>query len=108
MAGVTDQAGGAADLLHHRVTSIDAGGAIDAFHLCAVTDVDTRWTDCDALTAIYAITKSFGDAVGKSLVAVERSTLFAAAIVVSHDHAVLVEHGGLETAVWADESAGLL
>ncbi|HET7872868.1 MAG TPA: hypothetical protein VFL42_10190, partial [Terriglobales bacterium] len=50
-----NQAARAANSIHHLITSINAGGAVDAFHLSAVPDIDAGWADTDAFEAINAI-----------------------------------------------------
>ena len=59
---------GLADLLHHRVASVDAVGAADALHLQAVADVDSGRADLDAAEAVDAVA-AIGDALGARLAA---------------------------------------
>ena len=53
--GVADEAAGSANFVHDRVASINAGGAMDAFHLGAVANINASGTNGRALAAINAV-----------------------------------------------------
>ena len=105
--GEADEAARTPDLVHDGVAGVDAGGAVHAFHLCAVANVDAGGTDGDTLAASDAVTEARGGALDLGLAAVKRGAFLAAFVVVGHDHGILVEHGGLEAAIGTDEGAGL-
>src|SRR5262245_17426297 len=79
-----------------------------AFHLHAVTDVDTCRANRDALTAIHTIPHPFRNAYDQWPIGLEFAALLTALVVVGHDHRILVQHRGLQTAIRTNERAGLL
>ena len=74
--GVADEAARRADLVHHRVAGIHAGGAVDAFHLGAVADVDAGGADRHALVAGHAIAEAGMAALAEFSVAREAGRAF--------------------------------
>src|SRR6266542_1495272 len=105
--GETNQPARAVDLLHHGVAGVDAGGAVDAFHLRAISDVDASRTHGDALAAVNAIAQAGGLTLLGRFAAMEWTALLAAFEIVSHDHRVFVPHRRLQATVGADERASL-
>ncbi len=57
---VTDQSARVAELVHHVVAGVDAGGAADALDLQAVADVDAGGADLHALLAVDAVAQALG------------------------------------------------
>ena len=55
---VTNQSFGTTDLGHDHVAGVDAGGAVHAFHLGPVADVNAGGTDGNAQVAIDAVSNS--------------------------------------------------
>ena len=64
-----------ADFVHDIITSIDARGAVYAFHLGSITDVDTGRTNAHALEAINAIAQTFTAAMVGLLATVQVSAV---------------------------------
>ena len=96
--GVANQAARPADLVHDRVTGVDAGGAVHAFHLRAVADIDAGRADRDALLAVDAIAEAAARrVVPRFRPRCKRPALFAALMIVGDDHGVLVEHRSIGT-----------
>src|SRR5690606_13628915 len=60
LGGIADQAARRADLVHHHVAGVDAGGAAYAIELQAIADVDAGRTYLHAHAAIDAITLAIG------------------------------------------------
>src|SRR6185369_11081144 len=106
-AGIANQPAPLAHFVHDAVAGVDAGGAMDAFHLRAIADVDAGGADGDALAALDAIAGPAGLPLFEGLTIAQRPALFAAFKVVRDDNAVLVEQRGLQAAVRANEGAGL-
>src|SRR5690606_16609220 len=105
LARETDQAFGKIHCTHHVIACIDAGGAIDAFELCSVADVDPRGAYVHACAAIDAIALVHGFPI---LAFTEFRAAFTTYAIVCDHHAVPIEQHALQTAVWADRSAYLL
>src|SRR5207244_13552562 len=91
----------------HRAARVNEGGAVNAFHLQAVSDVDAGRADRDTLAAINAIAKASGHAMSQRLAATQVTAFLAALKIVGDDHRVVVEHRRLEASIRADEGAGL-
>src|ERR1051326_3873296 len=104
---VTNEAAGPAEPVHHGVAGVDAGGAMDAFHLGAVADVDAGGAHGDALAAADAVAEAFGAALFGRLAAAPGAAFLATFMVVGDHEGIFIEHDGLETAVGTDEGAGL-
>ncbi len=102
LRSISDEAFGAANLFHHVVAGVYAGGTAHAFHLGTVTDIDARGTYFYALQAIDAISE-----VAIFFFSVF-SARFAPLVVIGNDHGVAVEQYALQTAIGADDGAGLL
>src|SRR5690554_4284207 len=102
--GVADQPSFVTHLVHDLVTGIDTGGALDAFELQTVTDVDAGGADLHAHGAVDAVTQT---QLGRIHPFLARTPGFAAVVIVGHHHGVLVEHHALEARVGAHVEAHL-
>ena len=77
--------------MHDIIAGINARGALDAFHLRAVADVDAGGTDRHALSAGDTVAVAFGLALFEGLAATSRAALLASLVVVGDDDGVLIE-----------------
>ena len=100
LATVADESFGFFNTAHYVIASVDALGAMDAFHLQTVTDIDTGGADCGAMTTIDAV--PLGCSGTFSFM-----SRFTSVDIVGNDEAFAIEHDGLEAAVGASDHAEL-
>src|SRR5690606_17634409 len=91
----SDQTGRLLYFFHDGVAGIDAGSAIDTFHLQAVTDVYTGGTNLHTQTAIDAI------ALMMSSRLFPVAARFAPAVIISNRHALIIHQHTLKAPVGA-------
>lgn len=101
---VADQTEGLLDLGHDRIASIDALGAMDAFHLEAITDIDPGGAGRDASATVDAISESFGGRFFAGTLA----SGFAALGIVANDQRSTIEENRLKTAIGTGDETSLL
>src|SRR5690606_32723827 len=89
----TDQFPRLAHLVHHRVTRIDTGRAIDALHLHPVPDIDTRGTNMHTQPAIHAIAQLL------RCIFLAVAARLAPLMVVSYRDAFIIEQHALQASV---------
>src|SRR5205085_6718190 len=108
LRSIADESARTFYLVHDRIAGVDACGAMHAFHLRAVANVDAGRAHRDAGVAVHAIARAVRLAQFDGLPSLQRATLLAAFVVVGHDQSVFIHRGGHETAVRTNERAGLL
>ena len=102
-----DQIAREADLIHHLVTGIDAKPAANAFHLQAITNINSGRADIDTGMTINAV-PGFGDFTAHKVFAFDRAARFTAPVFVGDDQAFIIKHRRLEPWPRAHIGADLL
>ena len=100
LAAVSDESFRFFDTAHDIVASVDALGAMDAFHLQSVADIDTGGAYGGTVSAIDAV--PLGCCGAFAFV-----SWFTSVNVVGNDEAFAIEHDGLEATVRASDHAEL-
>ncbi len=105
MGGVPNESSGFSNFVHNCVAGIDTLGAVDAFHLEAVSNIDSGGTGHYAGAAVDAIPPFLGRFFFS---AGELLSLFSSVVVVSDDQGISVDEGGLKPPVGTGDQTGLL
>ena len=82
------------DLFHYLITGIDTSGAVDAFHLGAVADVNPGGAHGDAVFAVNAVTELFSTALLDCFAATIAAPVLAPFVIISDDDCVFIPARG--------------
>ena len=73
------------DLFHDVITGVDAGSAVDAFHLKAVSNVDSSGADGDTFVAIDTVATPGLSALYERFSSLQFPSVLASFFVVGND-----------------------